>query len=149
MKATMLAAGEERTFALIFDTGDEVVAGLQQFAVEQHLTASRISAIGAFNGVTLGFFDWDTKDYRRIPVDEQVEVVALLGDIALGDDGPIIHAHAVIGRSDGTTRGGHLLSGVVRPTLEVLVEESPTHLRRRSDPVSGLPLIDIADGDAV
>ena len=90
----------------------------------------------------LGYFDWEKKDYLKIPVHEQMEVLSLVGDIALSEkDEPKVHAHAVLGRSDGTTRGGHLLEGHVRPTLEVMLVESPRHLRRQHDPQSGLALI--------
>ena len=100
-----------------------------------------MTAIGAFSSVKLGYFDWETKAYRTIPVDEQVEVLSLLGDVATKDGEPAVHAHVVVGRSDGTTRGGHLLEAHVRPTLEVILDESPSHLRKRHDPESGLALI--------
>lgn len=149
MRATVLAEGTERTLAVIFDTGDEVVAGLERLATDHGLTASRLSAIGAFSDVVLGFFEWDTKEYREISITEQVEVVTLLGDIAIAEGRPKVHAHAVMGLPDGTTRGGHLLRGTVRPTLEVILEESPAHLERVSDPITGLPLVRIRETDAI
>ena len=136
------AHGGEKTFVLIFDTGDEVAAGLADFAKKESLAAAHFTAIGAMRDVTLGYFDWEKKDYLRIPVREQVEVLSLVGDVALDEGGkPKVHAHVVVGRSDGSTRGGHLLEGHVRPTLEVTLVESPAHLRRRHDPESGLALI--------
>lgn len=128
-------------FAVIFETGDDPVAGLTRFAAEQAIGASGFTAIGAFSEALLGYFDWDKKDYERIPVREQVEVLALVGDIALQDGKPKLHAHVVLGRRDGSACGGHLLSARVRPTLEVIVTELPAHLRREYDPRSGLALI--------
>jgi hypothetical protein len=134
-----------RTFALIFDTGDEAMAGLSRFAREQRLTAAQFTAIGAFSRATIAYFDWESKEYQKILVEEQVEVLALTGDVSEEPDGtPKVHAHAVLGRRDGTTRGGHLMEGHVRPTLEVVLTESPAHLRRRHDPQSGLSLIRLA-----
>ena len=143
MKAKVLNAGPERTIALIFDKGDEVVSTLQQFARDHNLTASRFSAIGALQSAVLGYFNWESKDYDRIPVDEQVEVLSLNGDIALDGDAPKVHAHAVLGRRDGSTVGGHVLEARVRPTLEVILVESPGYLRKTCDRESGLALIDI------
>jgi uncharacterized protein len=143
VKSKVINEGPERTIALVFDRGDEVVGTLEQFAAKQKLTAARFTAIGAFERVTLGYFDWERKDYERIPVDEQVEVLSLVGDVALDGDKPKLHAHAVLGRRDGSTVGGHLLEATVRPTLEVLLIDSPGHLRRKRDPVSGLALIDL------
>ena len=143
MKAKVINESPERTIALILDRGDEVVRTLERFATDQQLHASRFTAIGAFERVTLGYFDWERKDYERIPVDEQVEVLSLVGDLALNGERPKLHVHAVLGRRDGSTLGGHLLEATVRPTLEVLLIESPGYLRRVRDPVSGLHLIDI------
>ncbi len=92
--------------------------------------------------MTLGYFDWDTKEYQKIPVREQVEVLSLVGDVALDEQGePALHAHVVVGKSDGTAHGGHLLQAIVRPTLEVILVESPHYLQRHHDPESGLALI--------
>lgn len=141
MKARQINDGPERTFALVFERGDEVIAPIENFAAQQGLGASRITAIGAFEKAELGYFDWPRKDYERIAVDEQVEVLSLVGDIALDQGRPKLHLHAVLGRRDGSTIGGHLLSATVRPTLEVLLVDSPAWLRREHDPVSGLALI--------
>lgn len=131
----------QSTYAVILDTGDEFIAALTRFARDQRLTASHVTALGAFSRVVLGYFDWERKDYRRIPIDEQVEVVALLGDIALKDGEPSLHAHVTVAKRNGSAWGGHLLEGFVRPTLEIVVTESPASLARRFDPKTGLALI--------
>jgi predicted DNA-binding protein with PD1-like motif len=144
MRSKLVNAGPQRTFVVVLGSGDEAFASLKRFAKEQSLSAAQITAIGAFSDAVLGYFDWDRKDYKRIPVGEQVEVVSLVGDVALDPEGePALHVHVVLGRSDGSALGGHLLEAHVRPTLEVLINESPAHLRKRKDPESGLALIDL------
>lgn len=143
MRARTIDGKAERTWALVFDTGDEVHATLLQFATQQQLTAAHFTAIGAFSEATLGYFDWASKTYEKIPVREQVEVLSLIGDVALEKGAPKIHAHVVLGKRDGSAHGGHLLAALVRPTLEVMLIESPAHLRRVFDPESGLALIEI------
>jgi predicted DNA-binding protein with PD1-like motif len=133
----------QKTFALIFEARDEPMEGLVEFARANALGASQFTAIGAFSDVTLGYFDWNAKKYQRIPLREQVEVLSLIGDVALKDGEPKVHAHVVVGRSDGSTRGGHLLEGHVRPTLELILTESPAHLRKEIDEETGLALIRI------
>ncbi len=142
MKSTLLDATGPRTWALIFDKGDEPVAGLTAFAKAQKLGAAHFTAIGAFSEVTLGYFDRARRDYKKIPLHEQVEVLSLIGDVALDKGEPKVHAHVVVGRADGEARGGHLLEAHVWPTLEVVLVESPRHLRKRHDPETGLALID-------
>lgn len=141
MKSQLLNDDQEKTYALIFEKGDEVMAGLTSFAKEAGLAGAHFTAIGAFSGATLGYFEKERHDYKKIPVHEQVEVLSLIGDVALADGEPQVHAHVVVGTSDGSTRGGHLLKATVWPTLEVVVTESPRHLRKVHDPETGLPLI--------
>ena len=135
-------ADGKRSFAVILQKGDEAMGCLQDFAVKERLGGAQVTAIGALSSAKLAFFDWETKQYRPIPVEEQVEVASLVGDIAVGPDGkPSIHVHAVLGRRDGTPLAGHLLEGHVRPTLEIIITESPVHLCKVKDAESGLALI--------
>jgi len=125
----------------VLDTGDEVIESLTRFAREQEVEAASITAIGAFADAVLGYFDWQAKQYRRIPVNEQVEVLSVLGDVAVSEGQPTLHVHAVLGRADGSVIGGHLLAAHVRPTLEVILIQPPSYLRKRKDPETGLALI--------
>ena len=103
MKAKLLHEQQgEKTFVLIFDTGDEVASGLLDFAKDHHLDSSHFTALGAFSDVVVGYFDWTKKEYKRIALPEQVEVLALVGDIALDQGEPKVHAHVVVGKADGT-----------------------------------------------
>ena len=143
MRAALLNEhGGLRTFVLVLDTGDEAMASLVSIAAEQRLRATQFTAIGAFSRAVVAYFDWSTKQYRHIRIDEQVEVLSLAGDITLEDGRPKVHAHVVVGKADATAHGGHLIEGLVRPTLEVVLTETPAHLQRRFDAQSGLALID-------
>ncbi len=141
MRSKLLHRNGGVTYALVFETGDEIMAGLTGFAKDQGLEASDFTALGAFSSALLGFFDIEQKVYRKIPIEEQVEVLTLVGNVTLDKGEPKVHAHAVLGRADGTTRGGHLLAGHARPTLELILTESPVELRRRFDETAGLALI--------
>jgi uncharacterized protein len=144
LKARLINEQGEKTYVLIFERGDEVAATLLKFAKEKNLTAAHFTAIGGFSDVILGYFSRERKQYQKIPLDEQVEVLSLVGDIALKEDGtPQVHAHVIVGDANGLARGGHLMEAHVWPTLELILEESPAHLRRRSDPESGLALISL------
>jgi predicted DNA-binding protein with PD1-like motif len=135
-------ANGQRTFAVIFETGDEAISGLTDFAKEHQLAGSQFTAIGAFSDAVLAYFDWSSREYQKLPLREQMEVLTLAGDISLDDHGAgKVHAHVVLGTRDCRTRGGHLIAAHARPTLEVIVTDSPEHLRRRHDPESGRALI--------
>ncbi|HEY3909532.1 MAG TPA: PPC domain-containing DNA-binding protein [Stellaceae bacterium] len=146
MKSKLVAhSAGERIFVLVLDSEDEAFSAIAGFAASEWLSAASLTALGAFSRATVGWFDRERKAYREIPVEHQCEVLSAIGDIAVGDDGrPSLHMHVVLGLSDGSTRGGHLLNAVVQPTLEVTLTETPAHLRRKKRPELGLALIDLA-----
>jgi len=147
MQSKELATVGQRTFVIVFDEGEDVLSGLEGFAAAQDLTAAEFTGLGALSHAVLGFFDMERKDYDRIEVDEQAEVLTLVGNVAVHEGKPRLHPHVVLGKRDGSAVGGHLLEGKVRPTLEIMLTESPRHLRRTVDDRTGLPLIDLDRGD--
>lgn len=145
MRHHVLTSGDERVFVAVLDKGDETARELRTLAREAVITGATLTAVGAFESCTVGYFDRETTSYAEIPVDEQVEVLSFLGDIAENEGEPVVHVHVVLGRRDGSTVGGHLLGGVVWPTLEVVIRETPAALRRRHDRETGLALIRPSD----
>jgi predicted DNA-binding protein with PD1-like motif len=144
MKAHVVegSEGKDRRLVVVLAKGEEAAAVLGGLAREKRLGTCRITAVGGFSKAKLGYFDREARKYQPIPVDEQCEVLSLVGDVADDAKGsPTVHLHAVLGLRDGTTRGGHLLEGHVWPTLEVVISESPRHLRKRIDPETGLALL--------
>jgi uncharacterized protein len=133
-----------RTFAVVFDKEDDVRKLLLEFANANRFGDAHLTAIGAFSEVTLGYFDRQRKDYKKIPLKEQVEVLSFSGNIVLEEGKPRLHAHIVVGKSDGSAHGGHFLDGKVWPTLEMVISELPVHLHRAKDEETGLALIRLA-----
>lgn len=141
--------GGARTVVAVLDTGDEAVACLTEAARAHDLAAASLTAVGAVERATVGWYDLEAQEYRHIEVDEQAELLSLLGDVARGPDGTVaLHAHVVLGLRSGETRGGHLMSATVRPTLEAVFTESPAHLRKTFRPEVGLALIDLRASSA-
>jgi predicted DNA-binding protein with PD1-like motif len=141
MKSKLISSNGAKMYAVIFEPEEEAVSGLSRFAKDTKLGGSHLTAIGGFQDVVLGYFELDKKGYKKIPIDEQVEVLSLVGDIALYKGEPKLHVHAVVGTSNGMAHGGHLIQAHVRPTLEVILTESPKHLCREHDEATGLALI--------
>ena len=135
-----------KTFILVFETGDELARGLSDFATEQKLSAASFKAVGGLSSVRLGWFNWESKKFEpSVTLDEQLELLSLIGDVALKDGKPVVHAHAVVGKKDGSAHGGHLLEAHIRPTCEIVLTESPVHLQKLVDPESGIALISLKD----
>lgn len=143
MKIKLLNSDKQKTYALILSSGDKIMSSLLAFSIQHTLHASQFTAIGAISRATLGFFDFSTKNYDKIEIDEQAEVLSLAGDITMYQKEQTLHAHIVIGKKDGSAHGGHLIEATVHPTLEMIITESPEYLEREMDKDSGLPLIKI------
>lgn len=143
MKVQVLSRNsEEITYAVIFGKGDEVMAGLTEFAQKYHLGASRITGIGGIEDATIGFFELAQKRHRPMQINQQCEVLSLLGDIALFHGKPVVHLHMVVGFPDGSAHGGHLLKALVWPTMEVIVTDYPNTMHKKLDAESGAALIE-------
>jgi predicted DNA-binding protein with PD1-like motif len=143
MKVQLLSNGEQlKEYAVIFGEGDEAFSGMLAFAERYHITSAHFTAIGGLKRGTLGWFDTRREMFKKIPIDSQVEVLSMIGDIAMYNGKPVVHAHMVVGTSDGSTRGGHLLEAIVWPTLEVMVTVDPIAMKKAFDPQTRLTLID-------
>ena len=145
MKSKVLQNEKQKTFIIVFETGDEVMNGLLEFARQNQIRSGFFTGLGAFERVTVAFYDLEKKEYQHIPVNEQTEVMSLVGNIVLYEGEPKLHAHVVVGKRDGTAHGGHLISARVRPTLEIWLTASPQIIERRMNGEVGLPLIDLSD----
>lgn len=131
-----------KEYAVIFSKGDEVLSGLTEFAEKYRITSAHFTAIGSFRKATLAWFSAEKKMYKKIPIQEQVEVASMLGDIAVANGKPVVHAHTVVGFPDGSTKAGHILEAFVWPTLEVMVSVEPRAMYKIRDLETGLSLID-------
>ena len=131
-----------KEYAVIFSKGDEAFSGLSEFAEKYHVTSAHFTAIGALRGATLAWFSPERKMYKKIPIERHLEVASMIGDIALFNGKPVVHAHMVVGLPDGTARAGHVLAAHVWPTLEVMVTVDSNAMRKSLDPETGLALID-------
>ncbi|MGB7892214.1 MAG: PPC domain-containing DNA-binding protein [Microcoleus sp.] len=149
MQAKVIEGQPQKTYAVIFDKGEEFKQGLTEFAKSQGLNGSDFTAIGAFERATLGYLDWQTKEFRKHPINEQVEVLSMVGNIAMQDGEPRVHAHVVVAMPDGNAKGGHVLEAYVRPTLQLILRESPKQMQTQHDPETGLGLIAIAPSENI
>ena len=143
MKVRLL--GENRgakNYAIVLAKGDEVMSGLTDFARQNKVTSASFTAIGAFSHATVAWFDDSRKEFKLIPIKQQVELVSMIGNIALVNDKPVVHTHVSVASSDGTVRGGHVIDAFVFPTLELFITVYPRALNKQPDQATGLELID-------
>jgi len=142
MKVRLLSEnGGVKQYAVVLSRNDEVMSGLTEFAKQNNVTSASFTAIGAFSHATVAWFDDSKKEFKLVPINEQVELVSMIGDIALVNDRPAVHTHVSVASSNGTVRGGHVINAYVFPTLEVFMTVYPTPLHKEKDQATGLELI--------
>ena len=143
MKVRLLSEnGGVKNYAIVLAKGDEVMSGLTDFARQNKVASASFTAIGAFSHATVAWFDDARKEFKLIPIEQQVELVSMIGDIALVNDQPVVHTHVSVASSDGTVRGGHVINAFVFPTLQLFITVYPTPLHKELDEATGLKLID-------
>src|SRR5688572_15658852 len=101
---TRAGDGTARTMVAALERGDEVMGSLLDLAREHDVRGAAFTGLGAVETAVIAFFDRDRREYDEIPIDDQVEVVSLVGNVAWFDDAPRIHAHVVLGWPDGSLR---------------------------------------------
>jgi uncharacterized protein len=148
MKYAQIADRPTKTYALVLAVDDETVSEITAFAKRENVTAARLTGIGGFSQATLGYFNRDKKQYEPLAINEQVELLSVVGDIALREGQPLLHAHALVGHRDGTVTGGHLIMGRVWPTLELFVDVYPYQLQKRPQADLGIATIDLRASSA-
>ena len=124
LKVTDLGRSSSRTYRLDMSKGDEIISGLLDFAEKNHVKNGHFTGLGAIDKATLRWADPVNQKPRNTEINEEAEVVSLVGSIATDDNGkPAVHAHTVVALSDGSTRGGHLVSARVSIIAEVFVTD--------------------------
>ena len=131
-----------KTYVLVFAKGDEIMSGLSEFADKYQVTSAHFTAIGDATTAKIGWYDPTKKMFKVNFIKTQSEITSLVGDIAMFNGKPVVHAHINLAAQDGTVRGGHLFEAFVAPTLEVIVTVEPTTMYKKLSPEFGASVID-------
>ncbi|RVT99998.1 DUF296 domain-containing protein [Mucilaginibacter limnophilus] len=134
--------GTSKTYALVFAKGDEILSGLTEFAQKNNVKNARFTAIGDAMTARVGWYDKGKKMFKVIPITEPAEITSLVGDIAVYNNKPAVHAHINLATQDGIVHGGHLLEAFIFPTLEVMLTTEDTPLYKKLYEEAGAGIID-------
>ena len=111
------------TYLLKLDTHEEVIREIKKFCIDNNIKNATISAIGAINSITLGFWDNQKQEYYEQSMHRPFELSAVNGTLTSNTDNeePNIHLHATICDKDFRTYGGHLFRAIVSKTVEITI----------------------------
>lgn len=113
-----------RSFQVLMSKGDEVASGLLDFAEKNHIRNAHFTGIGAFDHAVLGWYNIDKRLHKKLPIDQEMEA-EFTGNITVDRNGKYnVHAHCVVGTSDGSAKAGHFVMGHVSGVMQIHVEDS-------------------------
>jgi len=143
VKLKLLDSTEQiQHYVLIFTKGDEVVSGLTEFAESHHVRSAQYTAIGDALSAKVGWYDYNRKMFKVIPITRPCEVTSLIGDIAVYNGKAVAHSHINLADEDGISHGGHLLELIIGPTLELFVTVYQSQLYKKLSPEFNAGVID-------
>jgi len=141
MSYRTLSLDPDTSHLLVLDQDADFMGSLIDFATTHDVPSATFHGIGAFSEATLAFFNREDQVYDPIEVSQQVEVLHVAGNLTWHSGAVRVHAHATLGRPDGSTLGGHLVDATVWPTLELQCQTYNTRVERLQNEAVGLPLI--------
>ena len=124
-----------------YDPGEEVLSSLTTFCSERSIFAGTFSGIGAAKEVVLSYYNLPHKQYQDTTINEDVEIVSLLGNIATMDGKVVVHCHGSFGDSEYTPKAGHVKKLIVSATCEITVQVLQGKLERAYDEKTGLNIL--------
>lgn len=127
-------------------TGDEIVESITDIFKEEKIYSGMINGIGAINKVQLGFYNLESKKYKKKYFNDDYELTSLMGNIALKDGNPFVHIHINMSDENFDVIGGHLFSAVTAASAEVIVLLDNQYIKRELDQKVGLYLWDFNCG---
>jgi hypothetical protein len=133
-------------YLIRLERGERLDECMNNFFAETKISGGWISGLGAAAEVTLGFYNLETKEYQWKTFSQELEVTALQGNVARGEDGKMMfHLHGTFAGEDYQSIGGHIKDLVVGGTLELFIHRSYQPLQRKYDDVTGLQLLNLTE----
>lgn len=130
------------THILLVTKGEELVEEVTHYCEKENIKAAWVQGLGAGDSAEISFYDPATKTYLKKMLSEEFELISLIGNIAIVDSKPFLHAHVSLGRRDYSMIGGHLHSLRVSGSGEIKITKLSGQFTRSYDEETGLKLLD-------
>jgi len=129
----------QEPFLIRLPTGDDLLEAITRSFRERSVNKASFTVIGAVRGAVLGFYNPETRKYQNREFNEDLEIVACVGNVSIKDGEIFVHAHATMSGENFGCVGGHLMPGTEIFAAELwatpMTGEAPT---RQFDERTGL-----------
>jgi len=122
--------------------GSDLLGALTDICQRSGIHLGGVRAIGAVTRARVGYYDQAARVYNFLELNQDLEILALMGNISLKDGKPFVHAHLTLGDDQGRAFGGHLAEGceVFACEFEIEQYQGEKALERGWDQETGLML---------
>ena len=128
------------------ETGDEIIESITNVLKIEKIYSGMINGIGAISQVELGFYNIESKEYKKEFFNYDYELTSLMGNITLKDEVPFVHIHINMSDDNFKVLGGHLFNAVTAASAEVIILLNEQTIKRELDKNVGLYLWDFNCG---
>lgn len=130
------------TIVLRLNIGEDIVESITKVANDEKIKLATVSGIGAVNDLTVGVFKPDEGKYYPNTLEEDLEILALSGNITTMNDETYVHLHIAVGDDVGAAFGGHLNEAIVSVTAEIFINIIDGEVDRKLDETININLLD-------
>ncbi len=127
-------------YVVRIDKGEEIVATLKQFCIDQNIKLGTVSGIGATNQATIGLFLTESKSYQKKQMSGDMELAPLMGNISTMAGEIYLHIHANLCDSENRSYSGHLNEAICSATFEAVIDSIDGEVDREFSDEIGLNL---------
>ena len=132
---------ENNVYILNIEGGEELLSSLRAFLEKENIKAGYFSGLGAAGALDIAYYNLESKKFERHTIKEDVEILSLIGNIAMLKDKTIIHTHGTFGRKDLSVFGGHIFSLHVSGACEIHLTKLSGEMTRAYNETTGLNLL--------
>jgi hypothetical protein len=121
--------------------GRDLLRELFRLVRTKEVRLGRIEALGAVQQARLSYFDQNKRDFEHLYLEHAMEILQLIGTVAIQDGEPSVHAHITLSDSEGRVYGGRLAPGTEIFACEYMLQvfDGP-EIIRSYDEETGLEL---------
>lgn len=133
------------TYVIRLEREDEIIDSLKTLVEKEKIRGGFFYGLGAVKNVSLGYFDVEKKEYKEKSFEQEFELTSMVGDMAYSGEKIIVHAHVTLAGEDFKVVAGHLNKATVTATTEIVFNPVEGKLSKKTDPITGLNLMDLKE----
>ncbi len=129
-------------YLLALYRGDYLVASVEQFCQKEKIKNGFFVGLGAVDEVELAHYSVAKKKYSAKKFHQPLEMISLVGNVFSQEKKDlVIHSHAIFGRKDLRTLGGHLVEAKIAGVGEIIFFPLKSRIKKEFDSKTGLKIL--------